>query len=185
MVASREQLGLGYLRGCNEAKVSSFVRVALAANMQKFKELLADCWTFSVAFDSATVEGSSLFDIRIRFAFKGRLFCFHLLSLPMDVLFKTLQGKHLLVQQQINAFDIFNSRLRELTHLVGPLTSVQVQAFEPSVRSSPFQLTTLLISSEAAVHMQLPKLRDWMPTLLIPWSARSESCWWTSLPALL
>ena len=52
----------------------------------------------------------------------------------VDVLFKTLQGKHLLVQQQINAFGIFNSRLRELTYLVGPLTSVQVQAFEPSAR---------------------------------------------------
>ena len=50
----------------------------------------------------------------------------------VDVLFKTLQGKHLLVQQQINAFGIFISRLRELAHLVGPLTSVQVQAFEPA-----------------------------------------------------
>ena len=51
--------------------------------MQKFKELLGNCWAFSIVFDSATVEGSLLFDIRIRFAFKGRLFCFHLLSLPM------------------------------------------------------------------------------------------------------
>lgn len=83
VAAAREQLGLGYLSGCNEAKVSSFVRAALAANMQKFKELLADCWAFSVAFDSATVEGSSLFDNRLRFAVKGRLFCFHLLSLPL------------------------------------------------------------------------------------------------------
>ena len=303
VAAAREQLGLGYLGGCNEAKVSSFVRVALAANMQKFKELLANCWAFSVMFDSATVEGSSLFDIWIRFAFKGRLFCFHLLSLPMtgrhtgqnmynlfekvmdvvvrcwkdtllsasldgvrnmtghargivslisrnispdrtllrtwcgahqlnlvfqkavsklcnntfyhvltaligylcrqfnfiadvggkcpkvattrwlslgrvlkwltlhrarvmayldeknpvckpppawwltaiavegvttevDVLFKTLQGKHLLVQQQINAFGIFILRLHELAHLVRPLTSVQVQAFQPATRPS-------------------------------------------------
>ena len=55
VAAAQEQLGLGYLGGCNEANVSSFIRVALTANMQKFKELMADCWAFSVAFDSAKV----------------------------------------------------------------------------------------------------------------------------------
>eukprot|EP00957_Ditylum_brightwellii_P109884 8382217-Ditylum_brightwellii.AAC.1 len=39
---AREQLGLGYLDRCNEVNVSSFIQVALAANMQKFKELLAN-----------------------------------------------------------------------------------------------------------------------------------------------
>ena len=52
----------------------------------------------------------------------------------VDILFKTLQGKHLLIQQQMNAFSKFKSRLRELTNLVGPLTSVQVQAFEPETQ---------------------------------------------------
>lgn len=72
VTAAREQLSLGYLGGCNEPKVSFFVRVALAANMQKMEELLADCWSFSIAFDSAMVECSSLFDIRACFVVRGR-----------------------------------------------------------------------------------------------------------------
>ena len=63
VAAAREELKLGYLSGCNETKVSTFVRVALAANMQTLKSLLAGCWAFSLAFDSATVESTSLFDI--------------------------------------------------------------------------------------------------------------------------
>ena len=39
--AAREELKLGYLLGCNKTKVSTFVRVALAANMQTLKSLLA------------------------------------------------------------------------------------------------------------------------------------------------
>ena len=34
VAAAHEELKLGYLLGCNETKVSTFVRVALAANMQ-------------------------------------------------------------------------------------------------------------------------------------------------------
>lgn len=81
--AAREQLNLGYLGGFNESKVSSFIRVSLAANMQKLKELLADCWAFSVTLYSATVETSSLFHIRARFVVKGHLFCFQLPFLSM------------------------------------------------------------------------------------------------------
>ena len=71
MAAAREELKLGYLSGCNETKVSTFFRVALAANMQTLKSLLAGCWEFSLTFDSATVESTSLFDIRVQFAVKG------------------------------------------------------------------------------------------------------------------
>ena len=51
--------------------------------MQTLKSLLAGCWAFSLAFDSASVESTSLFDIRVRFAFKGRLFCFHFIAMPL------------------------------------------------------------------------------------------------------
>ena len=74
VAAAREELKLGYLSGCNKTKVSIFVRVALAANMQKLKSLLAGCWAFSLAFDSTIVENTSLFDICVRFTVKGRLF---------------------------------------------------------------------------------------------------------------
>jgi hypothetical protein len=83
VAAAREELKLGYLSGCNETKVSAFVRVALAANMQTLKSLLAGCWVFSIAFDSATVGSTPLFDIRVRFAVKGCLFCFHLIAMPL------------------------------------------------------------------------------------------------------
>lgn len=72
----REQLNLGYLGGCNESKFSSFIRVALAANMQNLKELLADCWAFSVALDSAMVETLSLFHICARFVVRGIYYTF-------------------------------------------------------------------------------------------------------------
>lgn len=47
----------------------------------------------------------------------------------VDVLFKPLQWKHLLIQQQLHAFSTFISCLCELVGIFGPLTSVQVQAF--------------------------------------------------------
>ena len=83
VAAAREELKLGYLSGCNETKVSTFVRVALSANMQTLKSLLAGCWALSLAFESATVEITSLFEICVRFAVKGRLFCFHFIAMPL------------------------------------------------------------------------------------------------------
>lgn len=63
--------------------MSYFISVAFAVNMQKLKEMLADCWVISVAFDSATVKTSSFFDIRARFVVKEDLFWLHVPSLPM------------------------------------------------------------------------------------------------------
>ena len=51
--------------------------------MQTLKSLLAGCWAFSLMFDSATVESTSLFDICVLFAVKERLFCFHLITMPL------------------------------------------------------------------------------------------------------
>lgn len=94
---AREELALGYLDGCNEAKVSSFVRVAAAVCLQKLSDILADCWAFSVAFDSSTVATTSYFDVRVRFVKGTRLYCFHLCCLPIygrhtgDNLFETFE----------------------------------------------------------------------------------------------
>ena len=65
VAAAREELKLEYLSGCNKTTVSTFFQVALAANMQTLNSLLDGCWSFSLAFDSATVESTSLFNIRV------------------------------------------------------------------------------------------------------------------------
>lgn len=83
LLCTREVLGLGYLHGCSEKKVSQYARIALAANLQKLREILSTCWTFSIAFDSATIESTSYFDVRVRFGRRGQIFCFHLAALPM------------------------------------------------------------------------------------------------------
>ena len=51
--------------------------------MQTLKSLLAGCWAFSLAFNSTTVESTSLFNICVRFAVKGRLVCFHFIAMPL------------------------------------------------------------------------------------------------------
>ena len=79
----REALLLGYLSGCNEATVSWFVCVAAAACLQKLSKLLKRAWAFSIAFDSATVESTSYFDVRVRFSVGITLHCFHVFSLPL------------------------------------------------------------------------------------------------------
>jgi hypothetical protein len=63
-----EELTLGYLNGRNESSVSRAVRVGAAACLQKISELLKRTWVFWVAFDSSTIEATSYFDVRVRFA---------------------------------------------------------------------------------------------------------------------
>jgi hypothetical protein len=74
---------LGYLNGCNESSVSRFVRVAAAACLQKISKLLKRTWAFSVAFDFSTIEATSYFDVRLRFAADAELICFHMLTFPL------------------------------------------------------------------------------------------------------
>jgi hypothetical protein len=74
---------LGDLNGWNESSVSLFFRVAAAACLQKISELLKRTWAFSVAFDSSTIEATSYFDVRVRFAADAELLCFHMLALPL------------------------------------------------------------------------------------------------------
>jgi hypothetical protein len=63
--------------------VSRFVRVCAAVALQNLKELLEGVWAFSVAFDSATVESTSYFDVRARFTKGENLHCLHLFCLPI------------------------------------------------------------------------------------------------------
>ena len=83
IACAKEELRLGYLSSCDRGKVASFVRVAAAACLQKLREILGSVWAFSVAFDSATVQATSYFDVRVRFVVKTTLHCFHLFCLPL------------------------------------------------------------------------------------------------------
>ena len=47
----------------------------------------------------------------------------------VDVLFKSLQAKQLLIRQQLALLDDFVSRLKELASVIGPLSDAQIGAF--------------------------------------------------------
>ena len=47
----------------------------------------------------------------------------------VDVLFKSLQAKQLLIRQQLSLLDDFVSRLKELASVIGPLSDAQIGAF--------------------------------------------------------
>lgn len=77
VTVAREELKMGYLGGgggCSELVVRFFVRVALAANLKKLKDLLVKCWELYIAFDSVAEKITSLFDILVRFTIDERLF---------------------------------------------------------------------------------------------------------------
>ena len=83
IASAREEISLGYLGGCNDAKVSSLVQVAAATCPQKLRNVLSTNWDFSVSFDSSAVERTSCSDIRLRIVLGTSLHCFHLLCLPL------------------------------------------------------------------------------------------------------
>lgn len=97
---ARSTLSLGLLAGCKEERVSFFARVILASCLQTLSHILSSTWAFSVAFDAATIQTTSYFDVRIRFAKGPKLYCFHLFSLP-------LLGRH----TGENMFDVFNKAM--------------------------------------------------------------------------
>jgi hypothetical protein len=67
--ATSDRTGLKKLSGLREQDLCMFVRAAVGINLQKMSDLLrrTNCWSFSIAFDGATVQGRSLLDIRVRF----------------------------------------------------------------------------------------------------------------------
>ena len=67
----------------NRRKVSSFLRVMCASNLQMLRDILAGCWAFSLALDGATHQSTSYLDIRVCFCANGDIHNCHLLALPM------------------------------------------------------------------------------------------------------
>jgi hypothetical protein len=80
---TKDRTGLASIGCVSEGKVTSYIRIACALNLQKLSELLASIWTFSLAMDMSTHLSTSYLDIRIRVFKRGEIYNFHLLAIPM------------------------------------------------------------------------------------------------------
>lgn len=79
---TKERTGLASIGCCSEGKVSSYIRMVCAINLQLMKDLLDRVWTFSIALDMSTHMATSYLDIRLRF-FTTSIVNVHFLAIPM------------------------------------------------------------------------------------------------------
>ena len=78
---TRDRTGLASIGRASEGKVTSYLRIACALNLQKISEVT---WTFGIAMeDMSTHMSTSYLDIRIRLFTGGAVHNFHLLAIPM------------------------------------------------------------------------------------------------------
>ena len=62
---TKDRTGLASLGHASEGKVTSYVRIACALNLQKISEVMAvTWWAFSIAMDMSTHKSTSYLDIR-------------------------------------------------------------------------------------------------------------------------
>lgn len=118
----QKQLQLEYLSGYSVSMLSSFIRATFAAGIQKLMDLLSNCWTFSVPFDTTTVQSLSLPDGRLRFAVESRLFCFQLILIPLNGLHIRKNMFHAFAV----VFDIVAPRWRDILLSVSMDTAMNV-----------------------------------------------------------
>jgi hypothetical protein len=83
--ATSERTGLKRISGLREQDVCRFVRTVVGITLQKMSDLVRsnECWSFSIAFDGATVQSRSLLDVRLRLLVGGRIENLHLLAIPL------------------------------------------------------------------------------------------------------
>jgi hypothetical protein len=82
--STKELTGMACYSGYNRRKVSSFLRVMCASNLQMLSDVLSNSWAFLLALDGATHQSTSYLDIRVRFWAGDNIHNFHLLALPMN-----------------------------------------------------------------------------------------------------
>lgn len=80
---TREVIPSSRLGGFNELKCATYVRILAAVNMQMIKDIFSQVWAVSIAFDGATHQGKSYFDIRCRFHAYGDIFNIHVMAVPL------------------------------------------------------------------------------------------------------
>ena len=79
-----EVFGLAKLVGVNANEVGKMVRINVAANLQGISDILSDkeVWSFSLAADGSTHQGTSFFDVRLQLCVRGYLYNIHLACVP-------------------------------------------------------------------------------------------------------
>ena len=78
-----DRTGLASIGSANEGKVTAYIRIACALNLQKISEVMGSSWTFSLAMDMSTHMETSYLDIRVRLFTGGAIHNFHLIAIPM------------------------------------------------------------------------------------------------------
>jgi hypothetical protein len=83
--AMSERTGLKMISGLHEQDVCRFVWAVVGIPLQKMSDLVRsnECWSFSIAFDGATVQGRSLLGVRLRLLVGGRVENLHFLAIPL------------------------------------------------------------------------------------------------------
>ena len=80
---TRDRTGLASIGRTSEDKVTSYVRISCALNLQKISEGMATTWTFSNAMDMSIHMSTSYMDIHIRRFTCGAVHNFRLVGIPM------------------------------------------------------------------------------------------------------
>jgi hypothetical protein len=89
--------------GLSCAKVSIYVKVAIAFGVQAIADAMRETWGYSAAFYCATYHSTTYMDIRVRLFRNDAIVNLHLLALPM---FERHSGEYI--------FDLFNRLLSVL-----------------------------------------------------------------------
>lgn len=79
----REESGIAVYGGASDTTVATYIRICMAASLQKLSEIMVTCWAMSIAFDCSTHQTRSYLDLRVRFFHVDRICNYHLIALPM------------------------------------------------------------------------------------------------------
>uniref|UniRef100_M4BPT7 Uncharacterized protein n=1 Tax=Hyaloperonospora arabidopsidis (strain Emoy2) TaxID=559515 RepID=M4BPT7_HYAAE len=79
---AKDVANVSKLASMNQTKFATSVRVQCAANFQTIANILRPVWTFLIALDASTCQGTSCVDIRVRFVWQSELFNLHVISVP-------------------------------------------------------------------------------------------------------
>ncbi|KAH6580971.1 hypothetical protein BASA60_002646 [Batrachochytrium salamandrivorans] len=63
----RDESGIAAYGGASDITVSNYIRICMAAILQKLSEILGTTWAISIAFDCSTHQSRSYLDVRVRF----------------------------------------------------------------------------------------------------------------------
>ena len=110
LILMKEETGVASNRSASEGKVAGFVCYVCVLNLQKVLEVMASCWTFSLAMDMSTHMSTSYLDIRICLFVGGKIENLHLLAIPM---FSSHTAEQIFVHAE-KALDVLCPRWQDL-----------------------------------------------------------------------